>query len=161
MLPHIQGLYTWRHYGATWKQIQNQIISSNENQSQTPKSRGEHFLPDLYVMWHLLLMFGDLRRKYQVSSIDHNFGIDRYRRKPGIEPALAASPTVDAPERNVPTQHPARDVLASTSSDSDQCFNAPEVISPFPKAAPRKHKGGRKKGKTLVLTDTPRRSRSK
>ena len=76
-------------------------------------------------------------------------------------PTDAAGPSVDAPERNVPTQHPARDILASTSSDYDQCFIAPEIISPFPKAAPRKHKGRRKKGKTLVLTDTPRRSRSK
>ena len=52
-------------------------------------------------------------------------------------------------------QHPARHSLSPTSSDSDQYIVAPEVISPFPKAAPRKHKGGRKKGKTLVLTDTP------
>ena len=70
-------------------------------------------------------------------------------------PSIAAGPSVEAPEQNRPTQHPARHSLSPTSSDSDQCIVAPEVISPFPKAAPRKHKGGRKKGKTLVLTDTP------
>ena len=62
-------------------------------------------------------------------------------------PSVAAGAGVEAPEQNRPTQHPA--------SLSDQCIVAPEVISPFPKAAPRKHKGGRKNGKTLVLTDTP------
>ena len=35
----------------------------------------------------LLLEYG-LRRKYRVSSIEPNFGIDRYRTFCGIEPAL-------------------------------------------------------------------------
>ena len=70
-------------------------------------------------------------------------------------PSVAAGPSVEDPEQNRPTQHPARHSLSPTSSDSDQCIVAPEVISPFPKAAPHKHKGGRKKGKMLVLTDTP------
>ena len=70
-------------------------------------------------------------------------------------PSVAAGPSVEAPEQNRPTQHPARHSLSPTSSDSDQCIVAPEIISPFPKAAPRKHKGGSNKGNTLVLTYTP------
>ena len=31
----------------------------------------------------------------------------------------------------------------------------PEGISPFPKAPPHKTNGGRKKGKTMILTSTP------
>jgi len=34
---------------------------------------------------------------------------------------------------------------------------SPEMIRPFPKAAKRKARGGRKKGKTKILTDTPPR----
>ncbi|KAG5885742.1 hypothetical protein JTB14_007849 [Gonioctena quinquepunctata] len=32
------------------------------------------------------------------------------------------------------------------------------MIRPHPKAAPRKTKGGRKKGKTRILTDTPEKN---
>ena len=53
--------------------------------------------------------------------------------------------------------------LASTSSNNDDGVGhlslsipvRPEDISPFPKAGPRKRKGARKKGKSLILTDTP------
>jgi len=31
----------------------------------------------------------------------------------------------------------------------------PESLRPHPKAGPRKKNGGRKKGKTLILSDTP------
>ena len=51
--------------------------------------------------------------------------------------------------------------VASTSSNNEEEVSIssptvrPEDISPFPKAGPRKIKGGRKKGKSLILTDTP------
>ena len=32
---------------------------------------------------------------------------------------------------------------------------SPEEITPFPQAPPRKNRGGRKRGKILILTDTP------
>jgi hypothetical protein len=35
---------------------------------------------------------------------------------------------------------------------------SPEIIRPFPKARPRKT-GGRKRGKTRILTDTPERNK--
>ena len=51
--------------------------------------------------------------------------------------------------------------VASTSSNNEEEVSIssptvrPEDISPFPKAGPRKRKGGRKKGKSIILTDTP------
>ena len=51
--------------------------------------------------------------------------------------------------------------VASTSSNNEEEVSIssptvqPEDISPFPKAGSRKRKGGRKKGKSLILTDTP------
>lgn len=35
---------------------------------------------------------------------------------------------------------------------------SPEMIRPYPKAAPRKTKGGRKKGKSRILTETPEKN---
>ena len=76
-------------------------------------------------------------------------------------PLESSEPVSRIPE----SPHPAPDVtpthsqspepVASTSSNTDRRIITPEEISPFPKAPPRKNKGGRKKGKTLVLTDTP------
>ncbi|XP_060075659.1 uncharacterized protein LOC132555320 [Ylistrum balloti] len=44
------------------------------------------------------------------------------------------------------------------SREKIQAVVLPEEISPFPKAPPRKGRGGQKKGKTLILTDTPKDS---
>jgi len=55
------------------------------------------------------------------------------------------------------TQSQLPEPVASTSTNTDKrtITVTPEEISPFPKAPPRKTKGGRKKAKTRVLTDTP------
>lgn len=37
-------------------------------------------------------------------------------------------------------------------------FISPEMLRPYPKSAPRKNLGGRKKGKTRILTDTPEKN---
>ncbi|XP_041349184.1 uncharacterized protein LOC121368514 [Gigantopelta aegis] len=55
--------------------------------------------------------------------------------------------------------------VASTTTNVENYIITPEQISPFPKAPPRKNKGGRKKGATLILTHsnqgTNKRSRTK
>lgn len=44
-----------------------------------------------------------------------------------------------------------------TSSKEDISFS-PEHIRPYPKAPPRKSNAGRKKRKTVILTDTPEKN---
>lgn len=40
-------------------------------------------------------------------------------------------------------------------SNTSALLKSPEEIRPYPKALPRKKKGGRKPGRTRILTDTP------
>ena len=54
---------------------------------------------------------------------------------------------------------PVQYATPSTSSEP-QSHLSPEEVRPFPKAAPRQNKrGGRKRGQTLILTDTPVKNR--
>lgn len=54
---------------------------------------------------------------------------------------------------------PVKDSTPSTTSGL-QTHLSPEEVRPFPKAAPRQTKpGGRKRGQTLILTDTPVKNR--
>ncbi|CAG4932395.1 unnamed protein product [Colias eurytheme] len=72
-------------------------------------------------------------------------------------PVLASSPSAmknDAIVANF--EEPEKPI--TTSSQLAQCEKAiltPEAIRPFPKAAPRTGRKGRKKGSTRILTDTP------
>lgn len=53
------------------------------------------------------------------------------------------------------TTETARNAAGEEDSGNSQHFS-PEQVRPFPKAGPRKQtRGGRKKGKTSILTDTP------
>ena len=70
-------------------------------------------------------------------------------------PPRTLEPAAEPPQPSKDLQEPALEAVASTSTDFTRPIITPEEISPFPKAAPRKNKGGKKKGKTLVLTDTP------
>lgn len=43
----------------------------------------------------------------------------------------------------------------TTIPSPKSAFKSPEEVRPYPKALPRKKKGGRKPGRTRILTDTP------
>ncbi|KAK4883237.1 hypothetical protein RN001_006556 [Aquatica leii] len=45
--------------------------------------------------------------------------------------------------------------LTTIQSTSSASFKSPEEVRPYPKALPRKRKGGRNPGRTRILTDTP------
>ncbi|MEE4247471.1 MAG: hypothetical protein V2I33_18840 [Kangiellaceae bacterium] len=46
-----------------------------------------------------------------------------------------------------------------TEAEPEKVYVSPEAVRPFPKAPPRKSKGGRKRGATMILTDTPIKAR--
>lgn len=90
----------------------------------------------------------------------------------GDEEYLPCNVTDRPLERAESDSHPAVVPRPSTSVDSNQpgpltsndenpipgpsrSIISPQIIKPFPKALPRKKKGGRKKGKSMIMTDTP------
>lgn len=73
------------------------------------------------------------------------------------EIAQPATLQVGLPHEQRSTTHTGPDVVSrpSTSASTSFCVS-PETLLPYPKAGPRKdNKKGRKKGKTMIATDTP------
>lgn len=58
-----------------------------------------------------------------------------------------------------PVAGPSAPEVEDTSSQPNTSYYSPEQVRPFPKAGARKLTKGRKKGETLVLTDTPTKLR--
>lgn len=58
---------------------------------------------------------------------------------------------------DLPFNHNSDEPRASVSFVQEKSYAAvsPEMVRPYPKALPRKSRGGRQKGRTRILTDTP------
>ncbi|KAK9687144.1 hypothetical protein QE152_g36662 [Popillia japonica] len=109
--------------------------------------------------------------KYDIDKMTLSRYIQKYKNDKSAEVTNSPQEIEKAPS----TSHQNEDVENSeilepttpTTSEADSCnspsveslkstlIRTPQEVRPYPKAAPRKQKAGRKPGKTRIVTDTP------
>ncbi|CAH1954840.1 unnamed protein product [Acanthoscelides obtectus] len=87
---------------------------------------------------------------------DHEFLASYVTDRPLIEKSNSSSDALpSASVDGLPSTSSDTFLVSCTSSEQDQSVITPETLRPFPKAPMRKRTGGRPKGKSRILTDTP------
>lgn len=80
-----------------------------------------------------------------------------------LEAAAEHQTESDDPDDHVPLSRLQTNSVPARTSDiasiePEKAYVSPKEIVPYPKAPPRKTKGGRKRGSTKIITDTPERN---
>ncbi|KAG5867166.1 hypothetical protein JTB14_014253 [Gonioctena quinquepunctata] len=87
---------------------------------------------------------------YEVFHIEGKYLASiHYEDRPEADLENGVVPQIENFDKPGPSHQP------QNTSPTQVNFVSPEILRPYPKAAPRKVKGGRKEGKPRILTDTP------
>ncbi|XP_071571469.1 uncharacterized protein [Temnothorax nylanderi] len=75
------------------------------------------------------------------------------------DPCASSFPTTSTAEGHVSARSPIPSTSTADGQDAPKSFTTPEMIKPYPKAAPRKStRRGRQLGKTKILTKSPEKN---
>lgn len=100
----------------------------------------------------------NIQKGFQVTGL-YPFNENIFQEHEFLTSYVTDRPLIENPNSNAAISSPPivsfTPAFASTSSDQNQSLVTPEILRPFPKAPERKKSGGRPKGKSRILTDTP------